>query len=788
METGAAGLEDLRGQRDRAAQNATAAGEQVARLEREHAALTVTVPDGIAALDELRQAAATAVADTARAVSAAERADTAAREARDKAAPEVPLAQASRDLTELRGLLTELDIARHAAEHARIEQASAETVLANAMQVLRSQRAALEESQRAHAIAGLRPHLVAGEACPLCEQTVAVLPAAMTVTEVDDARSSLAEAEGAENAAQNAVKKADGSVASAEAELKSKAAREASLVASMAVAITGPLTGTPLPATRLLAGADAADPYGAVIETTLLDRALAETSALIREREKLDQGASKTAKETEAARLGLQAAQAASQQADANVSAARDALRAARDPLVQLGAPQLDATSIATGWAALATWAADQQRARAADLAAAREAADAAVGRHHAAITEFGDAEQALTRLRDEANTAVRADQQAKTKLGQVTERLAVLGELLRDAPDDTQITEQLALLGQLEEAAAKAGEVLREARADRAKGETALATLERAEATARAELSGARDRVVALGAPALETLGLHDAWTTLVTWAVGQVALREQQVQATSADLGSAQAAVRLLTGQVSADLAEAGIEMAPDMVVSSGSSAVAAALERARAVTKRIAERRAEASGLRSKQQAAQEEQQVAGLLGDLLRANNFQRWLVNAAVDDLVAEASATLSALSSSQFDLVYDDGDFYVIDHADADARRSVRTLSGGETFQASLALALALSSQISALAAAGAARLDSIFLDEGFGTLDPETLEVVATTLETLAQGERMVGVVTHVSALAERVPVRFRVTRNTRTSTITREGFGTMGEEEVMA
>ena len=293
---------------------------------------------------------------------------------------------------------------------------------------------------------------------------------------------------------------------------------------------------------------------------------------------------------------------------------------------------------------------------------------------------------------------------------------------------------------------------------------------------------------MVALGAPALDTLGLHDAWTALVTWAAGQAALREQQAEAASAEARYAQAAVRQLTGQLSADLAEAGIEMAPDTVVAGAASAVAAALERARAATKRIAERRAEAAGLRSKQQAAHEEQQVAGLLGDLLRANNFQRWLVNAAVDDLVAEASATLSALSSGQFDLVYDDGDFYVIDHADADARRSVRTLSGGETFQASLALALALSSQISALAAAGAARLDSIFLDEGFGTLDPETLEVVATTLETLAQGERMVGVVTHVSALAERVPVRFRVTRNARTSTITREGFGTAAEEEVMA
>jgi exonuclease SbcC len=157
------------------------------------------------------------------------------------------------------------------------------------------------------------------------------------------------------------------------------------------------------------------------------------------------------------------------------------------------------------------------------------------------------------------------------------------------------------------------------------------------------------------------------------------------------------------------------------------------------------------------------------------------------VTEAADDLVATASQMLSTLSSGQFDLAYDEGDFYVIDHADADSRRSVRTLSGGETFQASLALALALSSQISALAAAGAPRLDSIFLDEGFGTLDPETLDVVATTLETLAQGDRMVGVVTHVAALAERVPVRFRVARNAQSSTITREGLATQSEQEAL-
>ncbi|MGH3996546.1 MAG: SbcC/MukB-like Walker B domain-containing protein, partial [Pseudonocardiaceae bacterium] len=109
-----------------------------------------------------------------------------------------------------------------------------------------------------------------------------------------------------------------------------------------------------------------------------------------------------------------------------------------------------------------------------------------------------------------------------------------------------------------------------------------------------------------------------------------------------------------------------------------------------------------------------------------------------------------------------------------IEHSDADEKRPVKTLSGGETFQASLALALALSQHLAGMG--GSTKLESIFLDEGFGTLDPESLETVAETLETLADGDRLVGVVTHVPALAERIPVLFRVQRDTRTSTVTRE------------
>ncbi|MEV4021136.1 SbcC/MukB-like Walker B domain-containing protein [Nonomuraea angiospora] len=126
-------------------------------------------------------------------------------------------------------------------------------------------------------------------------------------------------------------------------------------------------------------------------------------------------------------------------------------------------------------------------------------------------------------------------------------------------------------------------------------------------------------------------------------------------------------------------------------------------------------------------------------------------------------LVASASDTLRELSDGQYELALGDktGDIEVIDYGEAGLRRSARTLSGGETFQAALALALALSGAV-------ARGLDSIFLDEGFGTLDPATLDTVAGTLERLAAGQdRLIGVVTHVPALADRVPVRFEVRRD---------------------
>jgi len=199
--------------------------------------------------------------------------------------------------------------------------------------------------------------------------------------------------------------------------------------------------------------------------------------------------------------------------------------------------------------------------------------------------------------------------------------------------------------------------------------------------------------------------------------------------------------------------------------------------ALAEAQAEQRRLAGLREQAAQLLEQRTGYERDARVAKALAGHLRANNFERWLLEEALDLLVDGASRILRELSGGQYDLVHDKGEFFVVDHHDAGLRRGVRTLSGGETFQASLALALALSEQLAGLSSTSAS-LESIILDEGFGTLDTATLDTVAATLESLAaRGDRMVGVVTHVPALAERVPVRFEVRKDARTARIERRG-----------
>ncbi|HXF51764.1 MAG TPA: SMC family ATPase, partial [Dehalococcoidia bacterium] len=169
-------------------------------------------------------------------------------------------------------------------------------------------------------------------------------------------------------------------------------------------------------------------------------------------------------------------------------------------------------------------------------------------------------------------------------------------------------------------------------------------------------------------------------------------------------------------------------------------------------------------QAGRLREEERALTARARLARELAYHLRADRLPAFIREEALRALAADGSERLSFLSGGRYTLDVEKQEFAVIDHWNASERRSVKTLSGGETFLASLALALALAERIPELAAGQDTKLESLFLDEGFGALDAETLEVAGRALDALRSEERLVGVITHVEELAERLPARVRV------------------------
>lgn len=179
-----------------------------------------------------------------------------------------------------------------------------------------------------------------------------------------------------------------------------------------------------------------------------------------------------------------------------------------------------------------------------------------------------------------------------------------------------------------------------------------------------------------------------------------------------------------------------------------------------------------------LREHEKTCREEATQARNLASLLRADRFPAFLRERAMKVLADAGSEKLREVSGGRYDLKVKEQDFEVEDVWNANMRRPVRTLSGGETFLASLALALALAEHLPALAGNGQQNtLESLFIDEGFSHLDAETLDIVASALEVLGQDRRrLIGVVTHVPALAERMPARITVHKSQGGSTLTVE------------
>jgi len=143
-------------------------------------------------------------------------------------------------------------------------------------------------------------------------------------------------------------------------------------------------------------------------------------------------------------------------------------------------------------------------------------------------------------------------------------------------------------------------------------------------------------------------------------------------------------------------------------------------------------------------------------------LIQGNKFVEYVAMKQLKYISMEASTRLKDITRGRYALELDaDGAFVMRDDFNGGTRRETNTLSGGETFLTSLCLALALSSQIQLK---GSAPLEFFFLDEGFGTLDTDLLDVVMNSLEKLHSSTLSVGIISHVEELRNRVPIKLIV------------------------
>jgi exonuclease SbcC len=378
--------------------------------------------------------------------------------------------------------------------------------------------------------------------------------------------------------------------------------------------------------------------------------------------------------------------------------------------------------------------------------------------------------EGALAALKQAEKAAVNATATVKSTRDQLTE----LEAELKDLPSLAEAEKSIKAIDTAEKALENGREAESRARNVMDEAQALLDELKDEENEARRSFEETRDSFVPLGPPSAKRKDLAEDWRALISWATVQ---RKERVKAAKeAEKAEADAAAKrdqILT-ELTRSCVDCEIEVEDGAFLEGAVSAHAQAKGDANGIERLIKE----AEKLRERSKSDRIEHDLAHALALHLSAKPgyFENWIVNEALRRLVVGASSILKELSDEQYALTIDDsGNFQVTDRHNANETRSARTLSGGETFLASLSLALALADQLAELASEGSARLEAIFLDEGFGTLDPETLDTVAATVENLAAEGRMVGVVTHVRDLADRVPLQFRVKKDVRTSTIER-------------
>ncbi|MFF9012130.1 AAA family ATPase [Streptomyces sp. NPDC014870] len=173
------------------------------------------------------------------------------------------------------------------------------------------------------------------------------------------------------------------------------------------------------------------------------------------------------------------------------------------------------------------------------------------------------------------------------------------------------------------------------------------------------------------------------------------------------------------------------------------------------------------------------------TAGTSAENERKMRLESYVLAARLEQVAAAATARLQRMSSGRYTLVHSDArsggkraglGLHVVD-AWTGNERDTATLSGGETFFASLSLALGLADVVTD--EAGGVRLDTLFIDEGFGSLDDQTLDEVLDVLDSLRERDRSVGIVSHVADLRRRIPAQLEVVKERTGSAVRQQGTG---------
>ena len=385
--------------------------------------------------------------------------------------------------------------------------------------------------------------------------------------------------------------------------------------------------------------------------------------------------------------------------------------------------------------------------------------------------TFHSEAREALDGANADLRMADRAAADASAKRDENERQRDELVGRLSGHPDIETLNHAIAEAETLQAARLQAEEATTDAETEQRDARRVLEVLKEKEATARKEYGRERDRAASLDPPEPGGSLLAD-WTALAVWAEQEALSLGADMQAAEGKVSAAEIRSRNLATEARDlcapyfDVSDEPVRIRQDMAV---------AVDRAQGDHRRAVRAREKRADLEKRIEELREEQTVLTQLGWLLRSDGFERWLLEEAVVGLVERANQHLLVLSGGQYSFVADETSFNICDHHNADEVRSAKTLSGGETFLASLSLALALRDSQTETAAEGSARLDSLFLDEGFGTLDPDALDVVTGAIEELSSHGRMVCVVTHIREVADRMPVRFEVSKASVSSSVDR-------------